>query len=416
MMIRDFLDWISVLWIILSTGSLIVCIFNMKFCMFAFVFIALMYLFLDPHCKASQIRAALMIVLFVTVNSLINIRYFEFSDDIIILLMRLFALAVICSNLSTERFQTLFCRIVFFLCILSLPCFLLSEMGMELPGQTTLWFKEKYYIYTFYHTIGRWKYFHRNAGIFWESPAFAIFIITALMMLLLGYSKQTPRQRLVYMMVYSVTLFTTLATTAYVAYILAIVAVILNRKRTEKLFGSGKNSKWIKIGFILACILLIVVMAYIESTTHVIERKLINRQGSYGTRSNDTISGFEIALERAFSGYGLFNNYTLSALLTKGVTDNSNWFSTAFLYFGFPFALIYAFFFCKGVANHYRCSWLSMLCVLGAYFVFINTEQIGTMTLFLFYLFPTNGTEGGESSSRKIRSNKYELIRQNKKE
>lgn len=386
------LNFIAVLWIILSTGSMYFCIFNMKMSMIVLDIIALTYLIIDTRIGKKQFTTALGIIAFVFLNSVINVEYLDINEDVVILLMRLFALMIILSRISAEEFKENYCKILCFLCILSLICFAISELGIALPGQKEFWFKNKYYICTFYHTVGRWKIFHRNAGIFWEAPAFGIFINIAIMFALVGNYNIEQKRKTRYFIIYSITIFTTLATTVYLAYIFCVLAIFLNSRRNRRIVeqsgnDSSQSSQFQKLFFVIVILGLVAFFIYFESTTHIMENKLINREGSYGTRFNDTLMALQLALERPLSGYGLFNTYTPSKLVELGVTDNSNSFSSAFMYFG---CMAFAYFGLLGyrLRKLFDCHLLSYLCIFAAVIVMLNAELIMVMTLFVLLLFP----------------------------
>lgn len=385
--INNALDTISVLWIILSTGSLVLCIFNMKLSMFVLLGISLCYVIRNKRIGVKQFRTIWVILLLVIINSIINIKYFEFTDDIIILLIRLFSLGIMCTYITRQCFMENFCKIVFVLCIISLICFVASEAGLRLPGETTLWFKNKYYIYTFYHTIGRWTAFHRNAGMFWESPAFAIFINIAVSFLMLGDIEITPKKRIVYFTVYSITLFSTLAITAYIIFFLVLMAILLQRRKQsgEKSRVDSKSTRYLIGVFVLAVLIVFLVR---ENNTHMIYDKIFNRQGSYLERTNDTIQAIYLTLKRPLAGYGLFNNYTHSALTEMAVSDNSNSFTSLAMYLGLPLFAVYVWRFIWGIKQYINVSTISFLLVAIAFVLILNTEQIALMTLFIFFLFP----------------------------
>lgn len=407
---KDILDFVSTLWIILSTGSLCFCIFNMKLSMIVLLGISCLYLKYSTKVKKSIIHTIIGILIFIATNAFINIRFFELTDDIIILLMRLFSLMLIFNGLSKERFMNNYCKIIFGLCCLSLVCFAVSECGFELPGEKTIWFKEKYYIYTLYHTVGRWFKFHRNAGIFWESPAFAIFINIAIAFLMLGNSQIDGKKRNRYFVIYSITVFTTLSTTAYLEYLMVILAVILNQRYANKNRFQERNS-WQRYTMLLIIVIALIAVAVIELNFHIIETKLINGYGSVNERRNDTLAALELTMERPFTGFGMFNSYTMEALRVKKVTDNSNSFSTSFLYFGIPMGLIYMGWFSYRIRKLFDCSFLSGLVIIGAFIIFINSEQINVMTLFVAFLIPmTEATKhlGGPENNVKFVINKKE--------
>ncbi len=402
--INNALDTISVLWIILSTGSLFLCIFNMKLTMFVLLGLALCYVMRNKKMGGKQFRTIGAILLLVVLNALINIQYFELTDDIIILLIRLFSLGIICTYVTRQCFMEKFCKIVFVLCLLSLICFAASEAGLRLPGETTLWFKNKYYIYTFYHTIGRWRAFHRNAGIFWESPAFAIFINIAISFLMLGDVKITPKRRIVYFVVYSITLFSTLAITAYIAFFLVLIAILFQRRKQnkEKRGADSKSTRYL-IGMIVLAVLIVFLVQ--ENNTHMIYDKIFNRQGSYFERSNDAMQAIYLTLNRPLAGYGLFNKYTYGALTEVAVNDNSNSFTSMAMYLGLPLFAVYVWRFVWGLRQFFKGSLVSFLLVAAAFILFLNTEQIALMTLFLFFLFPVKEEKDAADKSNAMHTN-----------
>lgn len=400
---RKKLDVVAVFWIIISSGDLFFCIFHMQLTMYILLAIAFCYLCLDKSIGRVQVNTAICCVIFVGVNFLLNIQYAVISKDMAILLIRLFSLMVICSNIPKQEIMTIYCRILFILSILSIVCYVATMAGLRLPGETTIWFKDKYYIYTIYHTVGRWYKFNRNAGIFWESPAYAIFLNIAVMFLMIGKNNIPAKKRILFLVVYSITIFTTLSTTGWLEFGIVIAAIVFNRQSESNMLtkdkGKEEGTKNTKILIAVIIVALIIVFAYLESTMHIIQYKLIDKEASYGTRSNDTLMALKLAMQRPITGYGLYNKYTLSALEKLNVPDNSNWFSSTFMYFGFPMALLYLGYFCYRLKKLFECHWLSWLLICAAFIVFINSETIGVMTLFLFFLFPI----------KKEESNKYNL-------
>ena len=387
MNLKDGIDFLATLWISLSTGSLVFCIFNMELAMFTLLGIGCLYVICSEGTlvRRNQILILLGIVSLTALNCVLNLEYLKLSKDTIILMMRLFSVAVICANIPREKFMKYFCEILFFLCCLSLVCFAASEMGFTLPGEKEMWVKDKYYIYTFYHTVGRWFPFHRNAGIFWESPAFAIFINTAILFMMLGNVNIKGKKKAVYLFVFSVTVLTTLSTLAYLEFVLCIAAAVF---RSWSGAQKGRKAKKMKYLMLIFMILILAALFIVESKLHIIEHKLINRQGSFGERANDTIETFLLAMQRPWTGFGLFNHYTKDVLYAVKVTNNSNGFFTMILYLGLPLSVLYYGYFSYRLKKLFQCNFLAYLCVLGAFFIFLNSEQICTMTLFLVYMFP----------------------------
>ncbi len=388
---RNLLDGFAVLWIILSTGSLFFCIFHMELAMFVLVGIAMCYLILNWSTRRAQSIAALTILIFVGVNFALNPGTAVINKDLIILMMRLFSVMIIFSNISKTRFLTLYCRIMYWLTCLSLVCFAITMLGFDLPGETTIWYKEKYYFYTFYHTVGRWYKFHRNAGVFWEAPAFSIFLNIAIMFLLIGKNEIPRKQKVRYVVVYVAGVLSTVSSLSWLAFGLVVIALLLNDGKsavTKK--DQGRSTR----RYIVAlAILLLIALVIIEAVTGIMSYKLIGHNGSYGTRSNDTLMALRLAWQSPVTGYGIFNSYTGSRLMDLKVTDNSNWFASIFMYFGIPMACMYLGYFGYRLKKLFNCNWACWMFVFMAFIVFMNTELIGTMTLFICFLFPLSDTE-----------------------
>lgn len=389
----------ATLWIILSTGSLALCIFNMKFTMFVLLGIAFAYIILHPQIGRKQFCTLLGVLGVVLFNSVLNIKFLELNDDIVILLIQLFSIATISSNITRRTFTTNYCKVLFLLCILSLACFSVSEIGISLPGTREIWFKNKFYIYTFYHTLGRWYIFHRNAGIFWESPAFAIFINIAVAFVMLADVNISPKKRTTYFIVYSITLFSTLAITGYIEFFFVLMAIVF-QKSNRKTINEEKEERSTRYLVGLVVFVVIVVFLVRENSTHMIRDKIVHRQGSFTERSNDTLQAIRIGLERPLTGFGLFNSYTEEVLNAVKVTDNSNSFSAMLMYLGVPFFLAYLWQFLRGIRQYFNSSIVSILFLYGTFIVFLNSEQIAKMTLFLFFLFPL--CSGNEENPHRI--------------
>lgn len=384
--IRNKLDWLAVLWVVLSTGSLYFCIFNMQMTMFILLGIAACYALLNGKLKKKQFNTCMSFLAFIAINMVLNIQYLSLGNDVIIMLIRLLSLTVICANITTDRFMSIYIRIMVALAVISLVCYTLTMLGIHLPGQTSVWFKDKYYIYTMYHTVGRWTVFNRNAGIFWEAPAYAIFLNIGLLFLMLGDVDINPKQRVWVFIVLSVTMFTTMSTTAYMQYIFVILSIIFNNKKhTAKNEKLDRKYRWL---IVLGVLLMAGVLVYIENEYQIIQYKLFQQQGSYSERSNDMMGALKLLTQRPITGFGLFNDYTRDALNGLKVTDNSNSFSTMFLYLGIPMAIIYFGYLFYRIKKMFSKNWICSLCIIGAFIVMINSEQIAMMTLFLIFLFP----------------------------
>lgn len=385
------LDVFAVLWIILSSNSLVYCILNMRMSMAVLGAIAILYLLKNGCVNKKNFNICVTICSIVALNLLINYEYTSINENIFILLIRLFSLMIIMSNISSERFMEYFVKILLVLSVISIVCFGFSVMwgNMTLPFQTTITYNGKYYIYTFYHTLGRWKIFERNAGIFWEPGGFQIFLNFALLFLLvkprLFLEKWSMRQYIVSIVVIVATILTTMSTTGFICMALVLIIGILH----------GDTDTRTKRILTLVIILALVVFAIVENQMGIIQSKAIDQEGSFDTRYNDTIVSFSLGLDRLF-GYGYANTYTPNVLASNGVTDNSNGLGGFMICFGLPLTIVYLVYTWFRMKHLLEAKTLESILEIAVYIMFIMTENVYAITLFLSFLFVWNESEQEE--------------------
>ena len=79
--LKDCIDFFSTAWIILSTGSLVFCIFNMELSMFMLLGAAFLYIL---NTKGSLVRKKHLCIMlgilgFVGINCVLNLQYLELN-------------------------------------------------------------------------------------------------------------------------------------------------------------------------------------------------------------------------------------------------------------------------------------------------------------------------------------------------
>ena len=379
---KKYLDLFAVLWIILSSNSLVFCIFNMKLSMAILGGIAVIYLLTQNGIKKINIGVFVIIFAILVLNLNLNIKYTTLSEDLIIIAIKCFSMAVIMSGINKDDFIDKYVCILIVLSIISIICFAWISLfpGVRLPFQSEIVHKNKRYFYTFYYTLGRWQIWDRNSGIFWEPGGYQIFLNFALLFLFthssLFFKKWTVKKYVIYTSILIGAVLTTLSTTAYICLALVLMIGILNR-------NGNKNTKRIMMGMvILAAIAFIVV----ESNTNVIESKAINQEGSFMTRYNDTIISLEVGSHRPF-GYGYGNSHSQDLLTRAGVVDNSSGLGSMVASFGFVITIPYLFFIAYRMKKMLSLKKVEIILVMIIFMLFIMTENVYPTTLFIAFLF-----------------------------
>lgn len=378
--IKNRLSFISILWIILSSNSLVYCIFNMKLCMAVLGIIAVLFLLMNKHVSRDNFYVFTAIVIVVLLNLLFNFKYTDLNEAIIILMIRCVCLMIIMSNIDRDEFVDNYVTIMAVMCIVSLICFILTRQGVTLPFQRTITFKNKYYIYTFYHTLGRWSIQERNCGIFWEPGGYQIFLNYGLLMLITDSTRIIHKfsiKRYIFMIaIFAATIMTTLSTTGFICFALILSIGVLHQNGDKKIKGA-------LLALIAAALIAFLI---IENNLGIIESKAINQEGSFGTRYNDTMVSFEIGLRRVL-GYGYGNTYSPTVLMARGVTDNSSGLGSLLVYFGVIITGIYLIYVCFKLKKMFGMTFIESILAFIVFVLFIMSENVFPITLFVSILF-----------------------------
>lgn len=380
---KKMLSIIAVLWIILSSVSLVYCVFNMKLCMAILGLITFAFVCHNRCIKKNNFYVFATVISIVFFNILINHKYTPspvYNEEFAIMLIRCAFLAVIMSNISRDDFFHYYVSIMVVLSVVSLISFALTMMGVRLPFQREVVHNSKYYIYTFYHTLGRWEISDRNCGIFWEPGGYQIFLNFALLFLLTNgqlFFKKWGKNKVVISIILLIsTILTTMSTTGFLCLALVLAIGILHRDGDKK----------IKRKLLLLIAISALVFIFVELNTGIIESKLINQEGSFATRFNDTIVSFKVGFSRLF-GYGYGNTYTPTILASYGVTDNSNGLGSIMVSFGAPLTVLYLSYIYMRLKNLCQLSMLESILAFVLFLLFVMSESVCTATLFLVFLF-----------------------------
>lgn len=393
--LRDMLQYLAVLAIILSSGSMFFTVMNVMPTLFALLGISIVTVLVNGIKKQTFLHNLCMmaaIAAVVALNMVLNHEYAVVDNNIIILLIRLVSLVLIQSSISGEQFIKKYVKIMYALAIISLVCFAYTMLiNHRLPFLIERSINGRSYWYTFYHTVGYRIIYGRNAGIFWEAPAYAIFISIALMFVvcrpeLFGKAKKL----LPYYIVFSGTVLTTLSVYAFM--FLGVVAVLMlvssNQKRIPVRPGVRKRRRTY---YILGFVLLIGILVYMEIRFGLITHKLVNRRGSFFVRMNDTYQSVKLALKRLITGYGVFNNYTSGYLRNFGVENNSNGLAILLMAIGLPALAGAAGAMLWQIKKLLKVKRKQLFIIAVLFFLFHFSEHLWLYTLFISFLFRWQG-------------------------
>lgn len=381
---KDYLSVIAVVWVVLTSGTMIFNICNMLFSMLVLLGLAFLILIKTKKFSAANVKSFIFLVLFTAASTLYNGMENVVTNDLVIMAIRLFSLMVIMSGITKEKFAQVYINTIYIIALVSLPCFFLKLLSPNLTFPFTVMDAENDFYGTFYYTLGSLSkgVFNRNCGIFWEAGLFQLYLNYALALLVSNKnaSVSKPVKKFI---VLSLAVVTTVSTMGYLCYGLVILLILANREK-------AMNRMLLRLALFA-----VVGLLAVESTAHIIEGKIIDKGMSYGSRYDDTMISVEIAKDYPLLGVGpvndhvsITNRYTAAALglrLTSGELARSNGLGNFVIKFGIPVSIIYLFLLYrrnKSICgtDAFNAATISILLIAG----FIN-EPIMFTTLWLSF-------------------------------
>lgn len=372
----DMFAWISVLWVILTSGgayynsagvvnvvllvSVVLFILQLSFCW---------RVIKRAHGKV-LIYAALSAAL-VFLSMIANSDYSSFLSYARIVVVIFLALTTVLF-LGVDQFLVRCVHVIFLVAIISLVLFysqILPNFSSIFP---TFVSNEYSYLNAFlYSEIDGAE--RRNAGPFIEPGLFQIYINFALALVLFGVVR--VKEKIFYIFIFLVSIFSTNSTTGF---ILLLSSVLLSLGLREKGNGAAVVVKYaLLVGVVLFAI-------YSDYVTSNIEDKFTNEVNmSFVTRFNSTLIDLAVIQENPFFGGGAgeygshLSYYDARGLVVDAAT---NTFTQLGAYIGIGIVLLFAFrsivfFFCA--FSHARTG----LAFLLWYLISFSTEP------FLFFPF-----------------------------
>lgn len=398
--IKEIIEYFSLLMVILSSGSMFFTIMNVRITLIVLLMAAVLLFLMSPPSKKSLAQNLMVLVAIgvcYALNLVLNSGYTGINDNTVILFIRLGSLMLIQSSIQETVFLKKYVRIMYVLACVSLICFAYTMLvGPDLPFLVRTSKEGIPYMYTFYHTVGYRIVYPRNAGVFWEAPAFAIFLAIALLFLVCRQDVfREEKKQWRYYLVLIIAIITTMSVYAYIylAFIGILMLVTSKKFRARTMLKEErerirKRRRYYIVGFFLLLIIFFVIEARFQLITH----KLVNRGGSYTTRFNDTYYSLLLASERLFTGYGISNSYTVKLLAGYNVVNNSNGLAILLLAVGLPMLVVAAVRLAVVVKQLLNLRGMQYLLVLGMFFLFHFSEHLWLYTLFISFLFNWRNT------------------------
>lgn len=329
--IKNIVIYFSVFTILITSGAGFINSLS------TFVICGICFCILEDRIDKRYIYTAAALCAYVTFNSVVRFPGRLDLKEYFVLICRIVLLAVTMDKITIPQFVKVFVNIMSFLAVFSLFWYVLVNLipGFRLPFQV-----ETPYYGAFYHVLGfTSSRASRNSGIFWEPGVFQIYLNLAILMIVFDKRGiiEKPIKKLGAL---TIALITTVSSTGYLCFV-AIVCVALISKN---LSSTGKLVKKYAVVFF-------VIFLAVEGATGKITEKLVNKQGSFLSRHDDTVISFAIARDYPILGTGIacdssevWNRYLgMDNLIYKSEVPlaRSNGLGNMFFTSGFLFGAVY---------------------------------------------------------------------------
>lgn len=375
----------SVFWIILSSGTVYYTLYNMKLSMI----ILLLSSIICASPSGMHIRLALknrqVIVLFLTgilFNTLINIGNGFLIEDFIIILVKLFSVALVASSLTKDEYIEFYIKGIVFIAAVSLVCWCLVYIGFKLPFYTTVYTTDRYFGGTFYYLYNQNESTFRNKGIFWEPGYYQAFLNLGILFSLYRVTKGADgKKEALRICILGLTVLTTQSSTGYLCLAIVLAYAMLF------VYSPDKNKGFLKRNiFRIIVILAIVALIFVEQSMSIMGTKIIEGGGSYTTRMTDTVACFKAALDYPITGIGWFSKIFREVTMQYGAAyNNSSCLGAIFVRFGFPLAFVFLWGLYVGIKNMMELNNFQAMVAFVLVLIFYATESIYITPVFLMF-------------------------------
>jgi O-antigen ligase len=281
------------------------------------------------------------------------------------------------SSVSFYKFRIIFTNIVYVLCLLGIPIFLLNEVGL-LPVYRVQVGNESFRCFGIY-TLGWTENFHRFSGIFHEPGSWQILLNLTLWLnadIIIGSNKLDKNQLFKYVVII-IGLLITFSTGGYIAFALYLIAFVV----CKKFYGSFKYVLYIVL------FLTIIFSLIILYNSDVVQNKLFGYHISTETRTNNFNACLRIASEHPFFGCGNNTRIFKAKSEAYGNLTSSAGVITYTAMLGFCWLFVFLFVVWKTAKRLYHRLVLQIL-FIGAFLAMNMNEAITYTPLISLFLIP----------------------------
>lgn len=334
----------------------------------------------------------LFIVIFILQSVYYNSIYFVTNMGFLIKLFIAYAGIKLIYN-----FQYVYIRTMYIVCVLALSFWTLDLLGVVddvitmLPYQTISNDGSIKYlspVHTFFYEIN--ESFIRNSGLFWEPGAFSAYITLALIFLGIERKNLFRKEYAKHLIVFVITLLTTLSTSGYVVLLFVI---ILHYDFSHNVRYCNKKILNIFL-LIIAMVFVALIFKYFFMELDFIGGKIIRQSEidlteyslSNVTRFGTALFDFKYISESPFIGNGLNEATRYRFHLDNVITGYSNGFTDFVAKFGIIITFVYMAYVFKGL-NMLTNSVNKSLYCLAIILLLNNTQGLLNYPIYLSLIF-----------------------------
>lgn len=378
---NDLLSAIALFVLLMSSTTVFFAIKNMFVTMMVLLGLSMLIAIKNGVVSKANFHVTGVILILGIINFMANYHFYNPNKDVVIMLIKLFCCMIIASAMSPDRFIKLYVNIMKWMALISLICFAFTFIfrGIPLPLQVTEEIGELSYVYTPYYVLGCRGIQYRNCGMFWEPGGYQIYLNLALLFVICRTDLFNERKGevLKLIIIFSVAVITTLSTTAFICLAVVLAIGVVN---------SGYDRQT-KRNLILIIAVASIALLIVENSMGIIAQKLIDGQGSFATRNNDTKISFSLALTRPLTGYGLSNNYSSQFFEQNNVIRNSNGLGSFASAMGIPMTLAYLGWMVARFRTLLNTNIISSILILLLLLLFFMSESVMLVSMFIFLLY-----------------------------
>ncbi len=323
---RDCMDYITVLLMILCSGTVI---FNIKynsifipiFCLFALVRSMIL-----GRYKVNQ-ETLLVVVGLIVFNGLLHAFDGVAWNGLIQIALYAIGTAKACASMSFERYKRVYTTVLCYLTVFAILVFLGVVIGVI--GHRKIGINGAFYQMSLLHVVG-WGdtvFNTRMCGLFHEPGMFQIILNIGILYVtdnILRYKVQ--KKDIKQLMILVVGVLLTRSTTGYIIMCIILSALYIRiykylKKALFKIVYYGTIPVTITLGYKLL-------------SSEVVVNKFTSTNVSYSIRTNDLYSGLSMFALKPFFGYGYNSKWCERTAITYGMDSMSNGVMGMLLMFG----------------------------------------------------------------------------------